>query len=118
MKKKPIKSFLIIDSIATLVMIFLLFYILKPEVLHLPRIAYINDSGSGGDGLTGDITSVLLLIVSLGVFYLYNFINLLLFLGKKHKKGVIVAIIFILLMCLILFGMYNYITEAPLYPIK
>ena len=114
--KKTIKPFLTINSIATLAVFFLLFFFLKPEALHLPRIPYLNDSGSGGDGLTGEITSILFLIGIIGIYYLYNLINLFLFIGKKHSKGIITAIFFILLMCLILAGMYNYLVEAPLYP--
>ncbi len=106
--KTTIKPFLIIDSSATLVIIFLLFFFLKPEVLHLPRIAYLNDSGTGGDGLTGELTSILLLLGVLGIYYLYNLINLFLFISKKNSKGILAAIIFILLMCFVLFGMYTY----------
>ncbi len=118
MKKTPTKSFFITDSIATIGIAFLLFFFLKPEVLYLPRIPYLNDSGTGGDGLTGELTSILLLIGALGLFYLFNIINLFLFVGKKNRKGIFTSLFFILLMCLILVGMYNYLVEAPAFPIK
>ena len=111
---KKLKSFIIINSIATFCITFLLLFFLSPKTLNLPRIKFLNDGG-GGDHLTGEITSILFLIFVIGLFYLFNTINLFQSISKKQTKKIFIAIGFMVLLTLILIFMYNFVTEAPLY---
>jgi hypothetical protein len=94
------KQIIIINVIMLLIALYTFLSLYKPSLLHFIDSNYINGKyvSKGGDHLTDELFLILFHYLNILVFYILNTVHLIKSIRKRHTKGIVIAIISILLM--------------------
>jgi len=94
------KKLIIINVIMLLIALYTFLSLYKPSVLHFMDSDYVNGKyvPKGGDHLTDEIFLGLFHYLNLLIFYIINTVYLIKSFRKKHTKGIVIAILSIVLM--------------------
>ena len=113
---KNTKKIIILNGALLLIALYTFISIYKPSILHFIDSNYVNGKyvAKGGDGLTDGIFLQLFHYLNLAIFYVLNTVYIIRSFRKKHREGIIIAIISILLMLSMYYWKEN-VTENPYY---
>jgi len=97
---KNIKVLILINSIMILIALYTYISLYKPSLLHFMDSDYVNGKyvPKGGNHITDDLFLGLFHYLNLLVFYILNTVYLIRSFRKKNNKGIVIAILSILLM--------------------